>query len=171
MNRLLRWLDAPIDAAFWLGLLAGFLMMTHVTIDVTGRALFNRPLEGTTEIVAAYYMVAVAYLPWAWIARNDTHIVAGIFKRIGTPRFEYWLEVAVKILTIAYLSVFIYQTFQQAVRQTRIGEVWLAGTMYIPVWWSRWILPVSGSLMLLHLVLRVVRDVARGAPAEPEARP
>jgi TRAP-type C4-dicarboxylate transport system permease small subunit len=171
MNRLLKWLDVPIDAAFWLGLLAGFLMMVHVTIDVVGRAVFNSPLEGTTEIVAGYYMVALAYLPWAWLARNDNHIVAGMFARIGSPRFEFWLEVAVKILTIAYLSIFIYPTFQQAVRQTRIGEVWLAGTMYIPVWWSRWILPVSGSLMLLHLVLRVISDVARGAAAEPEARP
>ena len=170
MNRLLKWLDAPIDAAFWLGLLAGFLMMVHVTIDVVGRAGFNSPLEGTTEIVAGYYMVAVAYLPWAWIARNDNHIVAGIFQRLGPPRFEFWLGVAVKILTIAYLSVFIYQTFQQAVRQTRIGEVWLAGTMYIPVWWSRWILPVSASLMLLHLVLRVIRDAARGWSPKTEAR-
>jgi TRAP-type C4-dicarboxylate transport system permease small subunit len=170
MNRLLKWLDVPINAAFWLGLLAGFLMMAHVTIDVAGRALFNRPLDGTTEIVAGYYMVAVAYLPWAWIARNDNHIVAGIFKRIGTPRFEFWLEVSVKILTIAYLSIFVYQTFQQAVRQTRMGEVWLAGTMYIPVWWSRWILPVSGILMLLHLVLRVSRDATRGARLEPETR-
>jgi TRAP-type C4-dicarboxylate transport system permease small subunit len=169
MNRLLKWLDVPIDAAFWLGLLAGFLMMVHVTIDVASRALF-RPLEGTTEIVAAYYMVAVAYLPWAWIARNDNHIVAGIFERLGPPRFEFWLGVAVKILTIAYLSVFIYQTFQQAVRQTRIGEVWLAGTMYIPVWWSRWILPVSASLMLLHLILRVIRDAARGWSPKPVAR-
>jgi TRAP-type C4-dicarboxylate transport system permease small subunit len=171
MNRLLKWLDVPINAAFWLGLLAGFLMMMHVTIDVAGRALFNRPLEGTTEIVAGYYMVALAYLPWAWLARNDSHIVAGMFARIGSPRFELWLEIAVKILTIIYLSAFVYQTFQQAVRQTRMGEVWLAGTMYIPVWWSRWILPVSGFLMVLYLVLRVIRDVARGATGGPGARP
>ena len=47
-------------------------------------------------------------------------------------------------------------------RQTRAGEVWLAGTMYIPVWPSRWLLPLSGALMLIYLVLRVIRDVARG---------
>ena len=68
MERLLNWLKWPIEALFWLGLLAGFLMMLHVTADVTSRTLFNRPLEGTTEIVAVYYMVMVAYLPWAWIS-------------------------------------------------------------------------------------------------------
>ena len=160
MNRLLAWLQKPIDLLFWLGLLAGFLMMAHVTIDVTGRYVFNRPLDGTTEIVAAYYMVMVAYAPWAWLASRDRHIVAGLFQHIGTPRFDFWIEIVVKIFTALCVSVFTYQTFWTALRQTRDGEVWLAGTMYIPVWPSRWILPVSGFFMVVYLVLRVISDVA-----------
>jgi TRAP-type C4-dicarboxylate transport system permease small subunit len=160
MNRLLAWLQKPIDLLLWVGLAAGFLMMVHVTIDVTGRYVFNRPLDGTTEIVAAYYMVMVAYAPWAWLASRDRHIVAGMFQHIGSPRFDVWLEIAVKIFTAICVSVFTYQTFLAALRQTRTGEVWLAGTMYIPVWPSRWILPVSGFLMVTYLVLRIISDVA-----------
>jgi hypothetical protein len=33
--------------------------------------------------------------------------------------------------------------------------------MYIPVWPSRWILPVSGAFMVVYLVLRVISDAAR----------
>jgi TRAP-type C4-dicarboxylate transport system permease small subunit len=163
MNRLLKWLQKPIDLLLWLSLLAGFLMMMHVTIDVTGRYVFNRPLDGTTEIVAAYYMVMVAYAPWAWLASRDRHIVAGMFQHIGTPRFDFWLEIVVKIFTAVCVSVFTYQTFLAAFRQTRSGEVWLAGTMYIPVWPSRWVLPVSGFFMVVYLVLRVISDVAGAA--------
>ena len=159
MEQLLGWLQKPIDLLFWLSLLAGFLMMVHVTIDVTGRYLFNRPLEGTTEIVAAYYMVLVAYCPWAFIASRDSHIVAGIFQRVGSPRFDFWLDVAVKAFTALCVAVFAYQTFWAALRQTRAGEVWIAGTMYLPVWPSRWVLPVSGLFMALYLVLRVASDV------------
>jgi TRAP-type C4-dicarboxylate transport system permease small subunit len=166
MDRLLRWIEFPIHVLLWLGLLAGFLMMAHVTVDVTGRYVFNRPLEGTTEIVAAYYMVAVAYLPWAWVARHDRHIVAGMFTRIGSPRFDFWLDVAVKSLTAAYVSVFAYRTVLAALDRTRTGEVWLAGTMYLPVWPCRWILPIAGGLMVVYLILRVASDVARGAPRE-----
>ena len=159
MERLLGWLQKPIDLLFWLSLLAGFLMMVHVTIDVTGRYVLNRPLEGTTEIVAAYYMVLVAYCPWAFIASRDSHIVAGIFQRVGSPRFDFWLDVAVKAFTALCVAVFAYQTFWAALRQTRAGEVWIAGTMYLPVWPSRWVLPVSGLFMALYLVLRVASDV------------
>jgi TRAP-type C4-dicarboxylate transport system permease small subunit len=159
MDRLLRWLRKPIDLLFWLGLLAGFLMMVHVTADVAGRYLFNSPLAGTTEFVAAYYMVIVAYAPWAWLSSRDNHIVAGVFKRIGSPRFDFWLEIAVKILTLVYVSVFTYQTGLAAVQRTRTGEVWLAGTIYLPVWPSRWMLPIAGALMAVYLVLRVLSDI------------
>ena len=158
MERLLGWLQKPIDLLFWLSLVAGFLMMVHVTIDVTGRYVLNRPLEGTTEIVAAYYMVLVAYCPWAFIASRDNHIVAGIFQRVGSPRFDFWLDVAVKAFTALCVAVFAYQTFWAALRQTRAGEVWIAGTMYLPVWPSRWVLPVSGLFMALYLVLRVASN-------------
>ena len=89
MTRLLSWLEKPISLLLWASLAAGVLMMLHVTVDVTGRYVFNRPLEGTTEIVAAYYMVVIAYAPWAWIAARDNHIVAGMFRDIGTPRFDF----------------------------------------------------------------------------------
>jgi hypothetical protein len=56
----------------------------------------------------------------------------------------------------------------QAVRQTRAGEVWLAGTQYLPVWPTRWALPVSAGLMLAYLLLRLISDVARGPDAPRE---
>jgi TRAP-type C4-dicarboxylate transport system permease small subunit len=174
LDRLLGWLDKPAGIALWGGLAAGLLMMLHVTVDVTGRYVFNRPIEGTTEVVAAYYMVMIAYLPWAWIAARDSHIVAGLFRQIGSPRFDFWVEISAKLLTILYLMAFVYQAWLQALRQTHAGEVWLAGTSYLPVWPSRWLLPVSAALMLVHLVLRVLRDmgiVRRGSPrpGAPEA--
>jgi TRAP-type C4-dicarboxylate transport system permease small subunit len=168
MNRLLDWLEKPINLMLWASLAAGTLMVLHVTVDVVGRYVFNRPLDGTTEIVAVYYMVMIAYAPWAWIAARDNHIVAGMFQNIGTPRFDFCIDIVVKIVTGFCVAVFTYQTTLQALSQTRAGEVWLAGTMYIPAWPSRWILPVSGGLMVLYLLLRVLRDVARGPlPARP----
>jgi TRAP-type C4-dicarboxylate transport system permease small subunit len=159
MARLLKWIEIPIHIMLWLGLLAGFLMMMHVTIDVAGRTVFNRPLDGSTEIVSAIYMVAVAYMPWAWIARNDSHIKVELFTSYASPRFNYWLDVVVKVVTLAYVGVFVWRSAVRAIQQTNLGEVWLAGTMYIPVWPSRWVLPISGALMCLYLVLRIVSDV------------
>ena len=169
MNRLLALLDIPIRFCLWAAIAAGALMMLHVTADVAMRTLFNSPIEGTTEVVAAYYMVMVAYLPWAYVAANDNHIVAGIFKQIGTPAFDYWVEIGVKLLTITYLAVFIFQTWQAALQRTAAGEVWQAGTKYLLVWPTRWLLPLAGGLMIAHLLLRVIADLARGRPDKAPA--
>ena len=159
VDRVLKWLELPINIMMWGGLIAGFLMMMHVTVDVTGRTLFNRPFAGTTEIVSGWYMVAAAYLPWAWIARTDGHIVVDLFTRVASARFLAILDVLVKLLTIAWVSVFSWQTFIRAVQQTRAGEVWEAAGGFIPIWPSRWMLPFAGGLMVLYLVLRVVSDI------------
>ena len=162
MDRLLGWLEVPIHLLFWIGLVAGVLMMIHVTVDVTGRTLFNHPFSGTTEIVAAYYMVAAAYLSWAWIARHDSHIRVEVFTRNASPRFNHRLDIAVKVLTIAYVSLFTWQTSFRAIQQFRAGEVWQAGGGFVPVWPSRWMLPLAGGFMAVYLVLRVISDIARG---------
>jgi TRAP-type C4-dicarboxylate transport system permease small subunit len=162
MEALLRWLEAPMRLMLWASLAAGFAMMLHVTVDVAGRTLFRHPFQGTTEIVSAYYMVAVAYLPWAWIARNDGHIVAEMFTRVGPRAFHFWLGTFVKIATLFYTSIFAWQTYLRAEQQTIRGEVWGAGSSFILVWPSRWLLPLAAGFMSLYLVLRVIRDVARG---------
>ena len=166
IDRLLRWLEVPINLLLWLALIAGFLMMMHVGIHVTARGL-RQPLMGTDEIVAGWYMVAVCYLPWAWLTRHDNHIVAGVFERIGTAWFGYWLEVAVKIFLLVYVSVFAWQTWIRAVQQTRAGEVWEAAGGFIPIWPSRWVLPIGAGLMGIYLVLRIARDIGRGYRPEP----
>jgi TRAP-type C4-dicarboxylate transport system permease small subunit len=172
MERLLKRLDVPIQIMMWLALIAGFLMMLHTAVDVAGRTLFNHPLPGTTEIVSAYYMVAVAYLPWAWVTLNNGHIIVELFTRRCSPRTIFWLDVMAKVLTIVYVTVFTWQTEYMAVQQTRGGEAWEAATGYLPVWPSRWLLPIAGFFMTAYLVLRVIKDVGQelGRPASGAAR-
>ena len=171
MDRLLRWLEVPIHALLWLGLLAGFLMLLHVSVDVAGRTVFNHPFAGTTEIVSAYYMVAAAYLPWAWIARNDNHIHVELFAQLMPRALRTALDPIVNLLTIVYVSLFTWQTFVRAVQQTQAGEVWQAGSGYVPVWPSRWMLPIAGGLMVLYMVVRLARDILRAQTVAAERGP
>ena len=160
MQRLLQWLEYPIHALLWLGMLAAVFMMFHVSADVVGRTVFNHPLEGTTEMVSAYYMVAVSYLPWAWIARNDAHIRVETFTAFASPRFIKWLDLVVKIVTAIGVAFFVWRATLRAIQTMNSGEVWQAGTKYLLIWPSRWVLPVAGGLMVLYLIVRIAEDVA-----------
>jgi TRAP-type C4-dicarboxylate transport system permease small subunit len=103
-------------------------------------------------------------MPWAWIEVRNNHIVAGMFEQFGGPRFNFWLNVFVKVTTRIFIAVFSWQTWVQALRQTRAGEVWEAAGGFIPIWPARWVLPVAGVLMALYMALRVVADLADKRP-------
>jgi TRAP-type C4-dicarboxylate transport system permease small subunit len=163
MDRLLKLLEVPNRVLLWLSLLAGFLMMLHVSVDVAARAFFNRPLAGTNEIVSAWYMVATAFLPWAYIAASDGHIRVELFTRAAPARFNEWLDILVKLLMAAYVAVFTWQTALRAIEQVHAGEAWELAGGYLPVWPSRCLLPVAGAFMILTLLARVLADIARAA--------
>ena len=76
MTRLLRWLEWPIRSSLWIALLAGLLMMLHVSADVTGRYLFIARSTAPPRSWPPITWCMVAYLPWAYLARNDNHIVS-----------------------------------------------------------------------------------------------
>lgn len=176
MERLLTWLDRPIRLALWLVLLVGLTMMLHIAAEVIARVVFNNPLEGTTEIVAGYYMVAVVFLPLAWVARQDDHIFVELFTRRLKPRTVLRLDVFAGLMTLAYIAFFTWQTGAKALEETMAGEVWETASGYLAIWPSRWLLPVAGLLMTLYVLLRVLRDGLRAFgrardPAEPPAEP
>ena len=167
MEKLLKWLEPVIHVFMWIGLIIGAVMMFHVSADVTAR-LFYKPFIGTNEIVSGYYMILIVYLPWAYIARADNHIVADIFARAIPAPVMWWIEIGIKLLTIVYLGVLAWQTFGRAIQQTRAGEAMQVSVGYLPVWPSRWALPAGAGLMLIYLLLRVIADVAGRAKGSPE---
>ena len=162
MQRLLDWLEKPINLLLWVGLVAGLLMMLHVTVDVAGRTIFNHPLEGTTEIVVGL-LHGGRRLSALGVgdAKQTATSVVDLFTLRMSPRTVFWLEVGAKSLTLLYVAVFTWRTFLRAIVQTSAGEVWQAGTTHLPVWPSRWMLPIAGFFMALYLAAAHHRPISR----------
>lgn len=155
-------LDWPARLLMWLSAVVGLVMMLHIAADVTGRVLFNSPLDGTIEIVSGYYMVAVTFLPLAYVTRYEGHIIVELFTRkLPQPRLMR-LDATVNVLTLVYMSAFTWMTAKAAVQQTEVGELWESASSFIPIWPSRWFLPLGCLMMSVHLLVRIVRDF-RGA--------
>ena len=60
------------------------LMMGHIVADVAMKYALNDPIDGTTEVVAAYYMTAIVFLPIAYVALSreqalQTYTVNGAY--------------------------------------------------------------------------------------------
>ena len=163
-------LEFMINALLWIAVLAGVAMMMHVSADVAARTVFNIPFGGTNEIVSAFYMVAVAYLPWIWIAKNDGHIKVDLFTQMMSPSLRRICDTAARIGIIIYIGVFTWQTLVEAFVKYGEGEVWETAFGFIPVWPSRFILPIAGLLMSIYVILDMFSPQDRASqPAAQES--
>ena len=146
------------------------LMMLHIVADVATKYLFNDPIDGTTEIVAAYYMVAVVFLPLAYVTFAEGHLIVELFTVRMKGRPLAALIGCAGLVTLAYLLFFIWFTGVEAVRRTREGEAWETSVDLVAVWPSRWFLTIGLAAMALWVALALVRHFGRGPGDRDPAR-
>ncbi|MFZ2100996.1 MAG: TRAP transporter small permease [Oricola sp.] len=151
-----------MDVAAWIGGLATVAMMLHVTVDVIGRTFFHAPLTGTLEIVSAYDMAALAFLPLAYIAREKGHIIVELFTGWMKPNPRAILDGFVAIVTVVYIAVFTWKALEIAIEKTAIRDAKEAGFGFVEVWPGRWLVFIGFGLMLIYVTIYMVRDLHDG---------
>ena len=152
------WIDGPVKASMWVSCLFTVLMMVHIAVDVVLRVGFNAPMIGTFEVVSNYYMVAVMYLPLAYVSYTEGQIIVELFTRgFGQKTLLRWDGLA-NFVTVLYLLAFTIYTGIMAVEQTETGEVIEVGDEFMILWPARWILPIAFGLIALYLIVRIGQD-------------
>lgn len=144
------------------------LMVLHVVTDFTLRYVVGVPLSGTTEIVSRYYMVALIFLPLAFVQLTDQNISASFLSDLMPIRPRILLDCLTAILMAAYGALLAWRTGIEALRATEITEQIQTSSFFLPTWPARWI-PVLGMTLVvvvsvLALVVHVMRFIRHGSP-------
>jgi TRAP-type C4-dicarboxylate transport system permease small subunit len=162
VEKIRKLIERPADALVALACLISIMMMLHIVADVFAKYLFNSPIDGTIEWVASYYMVALVFFPLAYVAYDEGHIIVELFTRRLSPGKLLRLDGIVAIVTFAYMAVFTWKTAEEAVFRTAQLEIWETGSQNIPVWPSRWMIPIGCGVMAAYVLYRLVRDLRGG---------
>lgn len=144
----------------WIAGVALILMMLHIAADVVARYIFNAPLHGTVEIVSAYYMVAVVFLPLAMIERSNGHIVVELVTQHLPRRGQDVLIGIIALASALYFGAFTWRTWGDALNKYAVGESAL-GTVQVTVWPTRFYLPIGCGLITIVLLHKAFRLFAR----------
>lgn len=164
-------LDRASDWLAYLAMACLLLMMFQVVGDVVLKYAFNAPIENNLEIVSFYYMVAVVFLPLALVERRHEHISVDLFVLWLPGSAQRAVYSFAATLACGFFALLAYQTCIDALHATKIGEV-MMGTNLVPIWPSRWFLPVGlllVSLTCLNHALRALFDPAFDpTPESPE---
>jgi TRAP-type C4-dicarboxylate transport system permease small subunit len=152
------------QALIALAALCALLMMLHVSADLFSRFVLGKQFQGTIEIVSAYYMVALVFFPLACVDRMGANISADVFTNLMSPRVRALSARFTDVVTLICIGALVYFSAREALIRTADGEVWRSGEFLIPVWCSRWFLPLGGAGMFLSVLLHLCGN-ARSAAA------
>lgn len=157
------------------GATAMVLMMLHVTFDVVVRALYSVPLTaplieavfggllvGTIEVVSTYYMVAVLFLPLALVTLRREHIFVELFTQKMSPRGQALVSCLSWALGVIYVVGLAWRGWDEALLQTEVREAWETATYDLPVWPSRWFVPLGCGAMAIGMLLLLFDNLSYG---------
>lgn len=141
---------------------AMILMMLQVSADVALKYLMNHPIPGTLETVSSYYMAAMVFLPLGAVTRDGDHLEVELFTQGLAPRKLAFFQAFGYLFGIVYVGIMLTEGYGKAVHATLTGEMWETATWYMPIWPSRWCLPIGCGLMLVYLLIYLADSLSFG---------
>ena len=120
---LARAIDALVELTGWIAMAVMGIMALHVFASIAAFVVLGSGLTGMQEIVANYYMVALTFLPLAFVAKEPGgHISADLFTAWMGPRGLARLEVAISVMLTLFYAVLFWQSLLSAIEATEVGE-------------------------------------------------
>ena len=157
-DKLLRVMIAVYGAV---GAAAIFLMMLHITADVIGKFIFNRPLPGTTPIVSQYYMVVAAFLPLAIVERLTGHISVEVLFTAFPRRLRAVLTLCATALGSVVFAAMTWTSWNEALKKYAMGSFSYEQGVKILIWPTHFIVPAGTALITLVLLWRLAAFLMR----------
>ena len=145
-----------------IAILAGagvLVMMVHICGDVVLRTLTGRPLPATVEIVSRYYMLIVAFLPLAWVERQDGMISVEFIDGMMGPGMMRLSNALVGLLSALIYVGLAWTSGEAALSQLANRSFVIVLNARVPVWPGYLILPIGFTLAAMAVLLKTATRV------------
>lgn len=146
-------------AAFWALLLAG-----NIALDVFCRAVFSRPIIGTTEAITNS-IVLIAFLQLPYAVRSRSMLRADFLLAVMPPWLSRAFAVIGAILGAMLFGVLVYGAFDPMLVAYSRGEFVGEGTVRIPVWPIYAVIIASAALATVNYLAEAWSQITGREPA------
>ncbi|TVP72506.1 MAG: TRAP transporter small permease [Rhodobacteraceae bacterium] len=142
------------------------LMMLHVTLDVVLLNLFRISMNTAPEIVARYYMVAVAFLPLGWLTMRNQMISVELLDFMVPKPVLRVSDFLIALIGVGVYGLLTHATWLRALREMRSRSFVDLVSVQLPVWPSHFLVPAGFALATLACAMTAVVLLSRDARAE-----
>ena len=143
-------------------MLVMLLMAFNIFASVVGRWFFGREIPAVIEFSSYYYMVALTFLPLAYIELTDSHIRADIISGFLPEKFLIWFEFTIQIAMSAFFFLLAWRATVNAIERSSFGESVVSSIGDFLIWPARWIVPIGLGLACLLAAVLALRILLEG---------
>ncbi|MDF1855034.1 TRAP transporter small permease [Pseudooceanicola sp.] len=133
-------------------------MMLHVCLDVLADNFIGRPIAGTAEIVAFYYMTGAVFLPLPYVEMRNEAIFVDLFFNMGGKRAKRIMLGLAYLAQAIFFVILGWQTGTDAIAAFLKGEV-VEAQINVMIWPGRFFLPLAfllAGVISMLMLLRVL---------------
>jgi TRAP-type C4-dicarboxylate transport system permease small subunit len=157
-----RGLDWISKALLVLASILAFLLCFVVVGDVIGRVVFNRPLQGTPELVSSS-IVIICYLQAVYAILSNGMMHVDALTVHFPPRVTAALNFISCLLGVLLFALIFWGSIDGFVHALESGEYEGEGALRVPMWPVRFAVVAGSGLAVLAYLLLAARqlDAAR----------
>jgi len=152
-----------VAAAAWTFGLA-FLVMA----DIVGRTVFNKPIYGTAEMVAAS-IVIVVFLQVGYAIRSRSMLKADFLVVLLPDKVQRALLAIGYLLGVSFFLMIITGGWEESIKSFVEGEFEGEGALRVPSWPARWTVLVGSGLAVINYLVLAYIDVFKPELLDTEA--
>lgn len=161
-----RELPRPVRAVSSLFMIAGSVgmtaMMLHICIDVFSRFFLGAHIAGTLEYVTYFYMVTVVFLPLAAVQEERGHVFVEVIAQLFSDKVNLWVDRGSQIFTLCYTAFIAYWGWKEGLRSFASHEVVTIISNDLPLWPSRFLVPLGLAAMCVVIVAQLADSFRTG---------
>lgn len=168
MRRLITLAALVAKMLGYIGALAVVAMMLHISLDVILRNTLRYSMNTVPEVVARYYMTALAFLPLAWLELRRDMISVELLDFALSSHARRISDVAVMLLASVVYGLLAWTNWGKAMREARVGTLVEIADYKMAVWHSFFFAPLGFTLAALACFLLALGRIfpAIGTPIE-----
>jgi TRAP-type C4-dicarboxylate transport system permease small subunit len=139
-----------------IGILVGMMLFT--VLDVFLRAVFNRPLPGSVDVIEIG-MVAVGFLGLSLCAMREMHVKVDLVVSLLPKRAQRIIVSFGYLIGLGICILLSWQAFQEGIAVRELNT--LSSTLEIPVFPFYWVVALGFALLCLAILVFLARSLTQ----------
>ena len=168
MDSINRWNEKITRYLLVFAAVLAFSLCFLVVADVIGRVVFNRPVQGTTEMVSLT-IVMVCWLQAGFAIRSGGMLHVDSISNLMSPRFQSWMAAFGALAGVIFFGVLFIGSFEGAEHAWVSDEFEGEGVLRVPVWPTRFAMVLGSGLATLNYILMLIRHCHSALEGLPPA--